>query len=72
MCRESVGKGLDGLRRDRKARRCPVSAESFEESGAAAEGAVQVERGDRPPRSFPEPIAAGDQNDRPVVALDEP
>jgi hypothetical protein len=39
---------------------------------AGAEAAVQVERRDRATRALPCRLGAGDQDDRPVVALDEP
>ena len=38
----------------------------------AARPAVQVERRDRAARALPLAVGAGDQHDRPVVALDEP
>ena len=49
-----------------------MAAEALEEGRTGAEGAVQVERGDRAARPLPEAFAAGDQDDGPVVALDEP
>ena len=69
---EGVGEGLERDGVDREPGRCAMPAEALEVLRAGAEGAVQVEGRDRPARSFPETFAAGDQDDRPVVALDEP
>src|SRR5206468_6612781 len=49
-----------------------VAAPPAEMRRARREGAVEVEGSDRPARTLPGFLAAGDQDDRPVVALDEP
>ena len=71
LSRESLGERLDPIRRDREAGRRAMTAEPLEEGRARTERAVQVERRNRASRALPEPFAAGDQDDRPVVALDE-
>src|SRR4051794_37394349 len=72
LLRERVRELLDPLRCDREAGGRSMPAEALEESRAGAEGPMQVERGDRAARPLPEPFAAGDQDDRAVVPLDEP
>ena len=69
---ERVGERLDALGPDREAGRGAVPAEALEVARARAERAVQVERRDRSARALPELVAAGDQHDRTVEALDEP
>ena len=49
-----------------------VTAEALRCAGARAEARVQVERRHRAARALPLAVGAGDQHDRPVVALDEP
>ena len=49
-----------------------MAAPPLEQVGARAEPAVQVERRDRPARSLPVAVAARDQHDGAVEALDEP
>ena len=48
-----------------------MAAPALEEAGAPGEGCVQVERRDRATGAFPQPVAAGDEDDRAVIALDE-
>ncbi len=70
--RRPAAKRLELLGLDREAGRRPVTAEAL--AGAprhAAERGVEVE-GDRAARSLPACLAARDEHDRPVVALDEP
>ena len=49
-----------------------MPAEAREVLGADAERGVQVEGRDRPPGPLPVAVGSGDQDDRPVEALDEP
>src|SRR3954469_6097473 len=69
---ERVGERLHELRHDRQAGGGAVPAESLEELRAAAQRAVQVERRNRPARALPRTLAAREQDDGTVVALDEP
>ena len=71
LLRERLRELLDPFRCDREAGGRSMAAEALEEGRTGTEGAVQVERGDRAARPLPEPFAAGDQDDGPVVALDE-
>ena len=64
-------KRLDTLRRDRQARRRAMTAEPFEKRRAGAERAVKIERRDRPAGAFPEAVPSRNEDDRPVIALDE-
>src|SRR6185437_1550900 len=72
LLRKRLRELLDPFRCDREAGGRSMAAEALEEGRAGAEGAVQVERGDRAARPLPVPFAAGDQDDGPVVPLDEP
>ena len=49
-----------------------MTAPAPEQTGARTERAVQVERGDRAAGSLPVAVRARDEDDRAVVALDEP
>src|SRR6266540_2149375 len=69
--REGVRERLDPLREDRQARGRAMAAEALEVASARSQRAVEVERRDRPPRALPQPLRAGDQDDRTVIALDE-
>ena len=83
-CEVVVGQHIVGIRRERRRERIdtvrvdrkpcggPVSAVPFEVGRARLEGAVQVERPQRPARALPAPLGSRNQHDRPVVALDEP
>ena len=57
---------------DREPSRGAVSAEADEVLGAGGQATVQVERAAGASRAFPVALAASDQHDRAVVALDEP
>ena len=70
--REGLGEGLDVLRLDRETRRRRVPAPALEVARALAQPVVEIEARDRAPRALPVAVGAGDQHDRPVVALDEP
>src|SRR5262245_54373304 len=48
-----------------------MASEPLEVVGAGCEAAVQVEHAGRAARSFPGAVPAGDQDNRPVEALDE-
>src|ERR671935_1446355 len=49
-----------------------MPAKALEELRARSERTVEVERRNRATRSLPPSVGAGNQHDRPVVALDEP
>ena len=68
---ERSGENLNLLGADRQARRRTVAAKPLEVRGARRQACVQVERGDRAARSLPLLVGAGDQDNGPVVALDE-
>ena len=70
--REGLGEGLDVLRLDRETRRRRVAAPALEVARALPQPVVEIEARDRAPRALPVAVGAGDQHDRPVVALDEP
>ena len=72
MRRERRRERLDPLGLDRQPRGGAVAAEAQQMAGARAEPGVQVERRHRPARPLPLAVGAGDDHDRPVVALDEP
>ena len=69
---ECLGKCLDVLAADGETGGSPVPAPAAEQAGARAECAVQVERRDRAPGARPLLVAARDEHDRAVEALDEP
>ena len=71
-CGEGLGKGLDVLRADGETGGRPVSAPAAEQARAGAECAVQVESRDRAPGARPLLVAARNEHDRAVEALDEP
>jgi len=48
-----------------------MTAEPFEKRRAGAERAVKIERRDRPAGALPEAVPPCDEDDRPVIALDE-
>src|SRR4029453_13131078 len=56
---------------DREPGRSSVPTPALEVSGAAPQAVVQVEAGDRRARPFPVAVGAGNQDDRPRVALDQ-
>src|SRR5207237_7086275 len=56
----------------REAGRGTVTAEPLEEVRARAERTVEIEGRNRSPGALPQPVSAGDQHDRPVIALDKP
>src|SRR5689334_17860118 len=79
MCQQSLrlepeggGERVDELRETPPTCRPAMSAKSLAQMRAPAQRAVQVERRDRAPRPRPGPVTPGEQDDRPVVALDEP
>src|SRR3989441_3093346 len=69
--REHLRELVQALGADGEAGRGPMAAEALERLGAGCERRVEIERGDRAARAFPVPVAAGDEDDRPVEALDE-
>jgi hypothetical protein len=70
--RECLGEGLDVGRVDREAGGGAVAAEPRQVSAASDERAVEVERGQRSPRSLPLAVGAGDEHNRAVETLHEP
>jgi len=71
LSRERVPERLDAVRRDRQAGRRAMTAEPFEKRRARAKSAVKIERRDRPAGAFPEAVPSRNEDDRPVIALDE-
>ena len=69
---ERVREQLEVLRDDREARGGAVAAPPPEQPRAGGEPAVQVEGRDGAAGALPLPLAAGDQDDGTVEALDEP
>src|SRR6266516_3686852 len=63
---------LDVRRLDREPGRRTMPSEANELARAGGQAGVQVEAPGRAARAFPLALPAGDQDDRPVVALDEP
>ena len=69
---ERLGERVDVLGPDREAGRGAMAAEALEMLGAGGEAAVQVEGAGRAAGPLPVVPGAGDQDDGPVEALDEP
>ena len=69
---ERVGERVDVLRLDREAGRGAVAAEALEVTGAGGETARGGRTSEmRPAGALPVALRAGDQDDRPAVALDQ-
>ena len=69
---EGLGERLHALRHDRQARSRAMTTEPLQERRTGTERTVEVERRDRAAGAFPEPVRPCDEDDRPVIALDEP
>ena len=69
---ERIGERLDRFRRDRQAGSCTMASETLEERRARCKTRMQVEGRNRTTGPLPQPVGAGDQDDGPVIALDEP